>query len=83
MVKDPGLRFLIPFIDRPVKVDVREDFDEIPSQTNITKDNAPIDIDFLIYYSIVDPLASVVNVYNFRAPCGASPRPRCARSSAT
>ena len=66
MVKDPGLRFLIPFIDRPVKVDVREDFDEIPSQTGITKDNAPIDIDFLIYYKIVDPLASVVNVYNFK-----------------
>ena len=67
LVKDPGLRFLIPVVDRPVKVDVREDFDEIPSQTNITKDNAPIDIDFLIYFRIVDPLASVVNIYDFRA----------------
>ncbi len=46
---------------------MREDFDEIPSQTNITKDNAPIDIDFLIYFRIVDPLASVVNIYDFRA----------------
>jgi regulator of protease activity HflC (stomatin/prohibitin superfamily) len=67
LVKEPGLRFLIPIIDRPVKVDVREDFDEIPSQTNITKDNAPIDIDFLIYFRIVDPLSSVVNIYDFRA----------------
>lgn len=67
LVKEPGLRFLIPVVDRPVKVDIREDFDEIPSQTNITKDNAPIDIDFLIYFRIVDPLASVVNIYNFRA----------------
>jgi regulator of protease activity HflC (stomatin/prohibitin superfamily) len=66
MVKEPGLRFLIPFIDRPVKVDVREDFDEIPSQTAITKDNAPIDIDFLVYNKIVDPLASVVNIHDFR-----------------
>ncbi len=67
LVKEPGLRFLIPVVDRPVKVDVREDFDEIPSQTNITKDNAPIDIDFLIYFRIVDPLASVVNIFNFRS----------------
>jgi regulator of protease activity HflC (stomatin/prohibitin superfamily) len=67
LVKDPGLRFLIPIVDRPVKVDVREDFDEIPRQTNITKDNAPIDIDFLIYFRIVDPLSSVVNIYDFRA----------------
>jgi regulator of protease activity HflC (stomatin/prohibitin superfamily) len=67
LVKEPGLRFLIPLVDRPVKVDVREDFDEIPSQTNITKDNAPIDVDFLIYFRIVDPLASVVNIYDFRA----------------
>jgi regulator of protease activity HflC (stomatin/prohibitin superfamily) len=67
LVKEPGLRFLWPIVDRPVKVDVREDFDEIPSQTNITKDNAPIDIDFLIYFRIVDPLASVVAIYDFRA----------------
>lgn len=65
LVKDPGLRFLIPFIDRPVIVDVRETFVEIPSQTNITKDNAPIDVDFLIYWKIVDALSSVVNVNNF------------------
>lgn len=65
MVRDPGLRFLIPVIDRPVKVDIREQFIEVPSQTAITKDNAPINIDFLIYWKIVDPLRSVVNVANF------------------
>jgi regulator of protease activity HflC (stomatin/prohibitin superfamily) len=65
LVKGPGLRFLIPFVDRPVKVDVREQFVEVPSQTNITRDNAPIDIDFLIYWKIVDSLSSVVNVANF------------------
>ena len=67
LVKEPGLRFLWPIVDRPVKVDVREDFDEIPAQTAITKDNAPIDIDFLIYFRIVDPLSSVVAIYDFRA----------------
>jgi regulator of protease activity HflC (stomatin/prohibitin superfamily) len=65
LVRGPGLRFLIPFVDRPVKVDMREQFVEVPSQTNITRDNAPIDIDFLIYWKIVDALSSVVNVANF------------------
>ena len=64
MVRDPGLRFLVPIIDRPVKVDVREQFIEVPSQTTITKDNAPINVDFLIYWRISDPLKSVVNVVN-------------------
>ena len=65
MIRDPGLRFLVPIIDRPVKVDVREQFIEVPSQTTITKDNAPINVDFLIYWRISDPLKSVVNVVNF------------------
>jgi regulator of protease activity HflC (stomatin/prohibitin superfamily) len=64
-VRDPGIRFLIPVVDRPVKVDLREQFIEVPSQTNITRDNAPISIDFLIYWKIVDPLKSQVNVANF------------------
>lgn len=61
----PGLRLLIPVIDRGVKVDLREQFIEVPSQTTITKDNAPINIDFLIYWRIVDPLRSIVNVAFF------------------
>jgi len=65
MLRDPGLRFLVPIIDRPVKVDVREQFIEVPSQTTITKDNAPINVDFLIYWRISEPLKSVVNVANF------------------
>jgi regulator of protease activity HflC (stomatin/prohibitin superfamily) len=65
LVREPGLRFLIPIVDRPVKVDIREQFIEVPSQTNITKDNAPISIDFLIYWRISDPLKSQVNVANF------------------
>jgi regulator of protease activity HflC (stomatin/prohibitin superfamily) len=65
LVKDPGLRFLIPIVDRPVKVDIREQFIEVPSQTTITKDNAPINVDFLIYWRIVDPLKSLVNVAYF------------------
>lgn len=65
LVKGPGLIFLIPFVDRPRSVDLREQFIEVPSQTTITKDNAPINIDFLIYWRIAEPLKSVVNVANF------------------
>jgi len=64
-VKGPGVVLLIPVIDRPVRVDLREQFIEVPSQTTITKDNAPINIDFLIYWKIVDPLRSIVNVAYF------------------
>ncbi len=63
--RGPGLVLLIPFIDRPVWVDLREVYLEVPKQTCITKDNAPIDIDFLIYWKVVDPVASVVQVGNF------------------
>jgi regulator of protease activity HflC (stomatin/prohibitin superfamily) len=63
--KGPGLVLLIPFIDRPVWVDLRELFLEIPKQTCITKDNAPIDIDFLVFWKVIDPVASVIQVGNF------------------
>ncbi len=63
--RGPGLVILLPFVDRAVRVDLREQFREIPQQTAITKDNAPIDIDFLIYWRVVDPVASVVQVGDF------------------
>ncbi len=65
-VKGPGVVFLIPFIDRPVKVDLREQFIEVSRQTCITRDNAPVDIDFLIYFKVLDPLGSVLNVRDFK-----------------
>jgi len=65
LVKGPGVVFLIPVVDKPTRVDLREQFIEVPSQTTITRDNAPINIDFLIYWRIADPLKSVVNVANF------------------
>jgi regulator of protease activity HflC (stomatin/prohibitin superfamily) len=64
-IRGPGLNFLIPFIWSPKIVDVREQFIEVPSQTTITKDNAPINVDFLIYWRISNPLDSVVKVNNF------------------
>ncbi len=63
--RGPGLVILIPFIDRAVSVDLREQVREIPAQTSITKDNAPISIDFLWYYRVFDPVQSVLQVGNF------------------
>ena len=65
--KGPGIVFLIPIVDRAVKVDLREQVREIPHQTSITKDNAPISIDFLWYYKVLDPTESVLQVGNFEA----------------
>ena len=63
--KGPGIVFLIPVVDRAVWVDLREFFLEIPSQTCITKDNAPINIDFLIYFKVFEPDLSVIQVTDF------------------
>jgi regulator of protease activity HflC (stomatin/prohibitin superfamily) len=63
--KGPGLILLIPVIDRAVKVDLREQVREVPHQTSITKDNAPLPIDFLWYYKVLDPAQSVLQVGNF------------------
>ncbi len=65
LVRNPGLRFLIPVADQGIRVDLREQFIEVPRQTTITRDNAPISVDFLIYWKIADPLMSIVNVANF------------------
>jgi regulator of protease activity HflC (stomatin/prohibitin superfamily) len=64
-MRGPGLIFLIPFIENATWVDLREQFLEVPHQTTITKDNASISVDFLIYWKVVDPVASVVQVGNF------------------
>jgi regulator of protease activity HflC (stomatin/prohibitin superfamily) len=61
------LVILIPFIDRGAKVDLREQVREIPHQTSITLDNAPIAIDFIWYYKIIDATESVLQVGNFEA----------------
>src|SRR5215831_11116901 len=63
--KGPGVILLWPFIDRATRVDLRELFLDIPKQTCITRDNAPINIDFLVYWKVVDPTASVLNVRDF------------------
>ncbi len=67
-VRQPGLRWMWPIINNGSrKLDLRERFLSIPSQTAITRDNAPIDIDFLIYFRIMEETAekSILEVQDF------------------
>src|SRR5438045_86642 len=63
--KGPGLIFLIPIVDRGIRVDLREAYLEIPHQTAITEDNASISIDFIVFTKVVDAQMSVIAVQNF------------------
>jgi regulator of protease activity HflC (stomatin/prohibitin superfamily) len=63
--KGPGLVILIPLVDRATTVDLRELYLEIPHQSAITEDNATISIDFIIFYKVVNPVMSVVEVQYF------------------
>jgi regulator of protease activity HflC (stomatin/prohibitin superfamily) len=66
LVFGPGFRLVLPFVDRPKIVDMREQTVRLPRQTVVTSDGSPRGIDCRVRYQIVDALASEINVYNFR-----------------
>jgi regulator of protease activity HflC (stomatin/prohibitin superfamily) len=63
--KGPGLIFLIPFIDRMVRMDLRVVTIDVPKQEIMTRDNVPATVDAVVYFRVVDPQAAVVKVENF------------------
>jgi regulator of protease activity HflC (stomatin/prohibitin superfamily) len=63
--RGPGIVLLVPLVQQTVKVDLRERFLEVPQQTCITKDNAPINIDFLVYSKVFQPDVTVTAVTDF------------------
>ena len=60
--KGPGVVFLIPIVDRIVKVDLRTITLNIPPQEVITKDNVPVRVNAVAYFKIVDPVSAIVQV---------------------
>jgi regulator of protease activity HflC (stomatin/prohibitin superfamily) len=64
-MRGPGWVWLIPGFEQGRRVDLREQVREIPHQVSITKDNAPISIDFLWFFKVIDPVQSVLQVVNF------------------
>ncbi len=63
--KGPGLVFLIPMVDRMVKMDLRIVTIDVPKQEIMTRDNVPATVDAVVYFRVVDPVAAVVKVENF------------------
>ena len=63
--RGPGLVILIPFVDQGQRIDLREFVIEEPKQTSITKDNALVDVDFVVFLQVQDPDAAVLNINNF------------------
>jgi regulator of protease activity HflC (stomatin/prohibitin superfamily) len=63
--KGPGLFFLIPFVNRMVKVDLRTVTMDVPPQDVITRDNVPARVTAVIYFRVVNPNKSVIEVENF------------------
>jgi len=59
---EPGLRFIVPFIQTCTKVDMRERAVDVPSQEAMSKDNVSLTINAVLYYAIEDAMKSVVNV---------------------
>src|SRR2546422_1558331 len=63
--KGPGLIFLIPIVDRMVRMDLRVVTINVERQEVMTRDNVPVTVDAVVYFRVVDPQAAVVKVENF------------------
>src|SRR5438067_1884805 len=62
---DPGLRIIVPFADKLIRVDMRESVVEIPPQEVITSDNVVVSVFAVVYYEATDPRRLIYNVANF------------------
>jgi regulator of protease activity HflC (stomatin/prohibitin superfamily) len=62
---EPGLRVIVPFIDRLIRVDMRESVVEVPPQEVITSDNVVVSVYAVVYYEATDPQRLIYNVSNF------------------
>jgi len=63
--KGPGLIFLIPIVDRMVKMDLRVITIDVAKQETMTRDNVPVTVDAVVYFRVIDSAAAVVKVENF------------------
>ncbi len=64
--KGPGLFFIIPFVDRMMKVDLRVVTLEVPSQEAITRDNVTVKVNAVVYFRVIDPCDAIVQVEDYR-----------------
>ncbi len=64
--REPGLTFVMPFFQTVIKVDTREQVIDVPPQEVITKDNAAVTVDAVIYFRVTDPVRVIYNIANFQ-----------------
>ena len=64
-IKGPGLVFIIPLIDKIMKLDLRTRVIDVPKQRVITEDNVTVDVDAVVYFRIVDPEKAVIEVQRY------------------
>jgi len=64
--RKPGLRIIIPFIDRMRKVDTRVVTMDVPSQEAITRDNVTLKVNAVVYFRVMHPEQAVIEVYDYR-----------------
>lgn len=64
--REPGLAFVLPFFQNLIKLDTREQVIDVPPQEVITKDNAAVTVDAVIYFRITDPVRVLYNIANFQ-----------------
>jgi regulator of protease activity HflC (stomatin/prohibitin superfamily) len=62
---DPGLRWIVPFVQRVLRVNMREQVIDVPPQEIITEDNVVVTIDAVIYYQVVDPKRALYEIEDF------------------
>ena len=64
--KGPGLFFIIPIVDKMIKVDLRTVTLDVPSQEAITSDNVTVKVNAVVYFRVIDPVASVIQIEDYR-----------------
>jgi hypothetical protein len=83
--KGPGLFFIIPFVDRMMKVDLRVVTLDVPSQEAITRDNVTVKVNAVVYFRVLTPQDAIVQVEDYRRmnfwPTGRRSTNNCNKSS--
>ncbi len=64
-IKGPGLVFVVPIIDKVIKLDLRTRVIDVPKQRVITKDNVTVDVDAVVYFRVTDPQKAIVEVQRY------------------
>ena len=69
-VKEPGIRFIFPFVDQMLRIDLRIITLDVPKQEMMTRDNVPVTVDAIVYFRVVDPESALLKIENYARATG-------------